>query len=500
MNSITNNRRMSRHPLAALTLGFTLLAGSSIASAQLEGQETNRLGWSFSHEVNGNQEGLSLKNVYFNGHKLLAKISMPVMRVFYQTQCGGSPFADRLGSTLATIPWANNALLAKREFTTPDGRRWFEIGIRDEIGHYNLYQAFYLSSDGIIDAHAYGKGLQCVIDHEHYPNWRIDLDVDGSSNDVVERNTGAGFTSLATEFSLNAATQAVNHAFRVRDTVTGTKVDVLPGFPDFAIPDGGPGTIPTTAYNKHTVFGRVYKSTEDIGWTFGPLPPYQPHVPYGEGESIAAKDAVLWYEGYLPHKGTEPNAVNVWHSTGVRLVSNLGTVVPPVGTNWPFANTASITIPNSGSGAPYPSTINVTGVTGTVKKVKVEINSLNHTWPDDIDMVLVGPGGQAVKLMSDVGDAADVVNVNLTLDSTAIAPLPAGKAVQLVSGVFMPTDVGSTDNFPAPAPAGANTAGTNLSVFNGVAPNGAWKLYVVDDTNNDLGNVAGGWKLTLTTQ
>lgn len=319
---------------------------------------------------------------------------------------------------------------------------------------------------------------------------------------MIERNPGAGFTPLATEINLNAATQAVNHAFRVRDTVTGTKVDVLPGFPDFAIPDGGPGTVPTTAYDKHTVFSRLYKSTEDSGWTFGPLPPYQPHVPYGNAESITAKDVVLWYEGYLPHSATEPNAVEVWHSTGVRLVSNLGTVVPPVGTNWLFTNTANIAIPGIGSGTPYPSTINVAGVTGTVKKVKVELNSLNHTYPADIDMVLVGPGGQAVKLMSDTGNTVDVNNLNLAFDSTAIAPLPSAEGIQLVSGVFIPTDaaLGSADNFPASAPASANTAGTNLSVFNGIAPNGAWKLYVVDDTAVDSGNVVGGWKLTLTTQ
>ena len=52
---------------------------------------------------------------------------------------------------------------------------------------------------------------------------------------------------------------------------------------------------------------------------------------------------------------------------------------------------------------PYPSTCVVSGVTGTVSDVNVNINGLTHTYPDDIDMLLVSPDGQNAIFMSDAG-------------------------------------------------------------------------------------------------
>ena len=158
----------------------------------------------------------------------------------------------------------------------------------------------------------------------------------------------------------------------------------------------------------------------------------------------------------------------------------------------PFANTGSITIPNSGNGSPYPSTITVSGVAGTVTKVTAKLNGMNHTFPGDIDILLVGPGGQRIILMSDVGGTNDLINVNLTFDDAGPA-LPA----TIVSGTFQPTNSGTGDIFPAPAPAAPY--GSALSAFNGISPNGVWSLYVVDDAGGDLGNISGGWSLSFLT-
>ena len=53
-----------------------------------------------------------------------------------------------------------------------------------------------------------------------------------------------------------------------------------------------------------------------------------------------------------------------------------------------------ITIPSVGAAAPYPSVINVGGMGGTISNVTVTLNSLGHGWGDDVDVLLVGPGGQ----------------------------------------------------------------------------------------------------------
>jgi subtilisin-like proprotein convertase family protein len=168
-----------------------------------------------------------------------------------------------------------------------------------------------------------------------------------------------------------------------------------------------------------------------------------------------------------------------------------------------FTNTGSITIPSVGTATPYPSSIAVSGLSGPVSKVTVTLFGINHTFPDDIDFLLVGPGGDKFIIMSDAGGGVDLVNTTITLDDAAATALPDGTLIS--SGTFRPSNYGTGDTFAVPAPpapyqspATAGTA-TFASVYNGKNPNGTWSLYVVDDASGDLGNVSGGWQITLTT-
>src|SRR5439155_374569 len=140
-------------------------------------------------------------------------------------------------------------------------------------------------------------------------------------------------------------------------------------------------------------------------------------------------------------------------------------------------------------------TINVSGTAGTISQVVVRLDGYTHTYPDDLDVLLVSPTGQKVIVMSDVGGGNDVNNVSLTLSDGAAAALP--DSGQIVSGTFKPTNIGTGDTFPAPAPGGPY--GATLSVFNGVSANGVWSLFVVDDAAVDQGAFSGGWTLTITT-
>ncbi|MGH9880196.1 MAG: S8 family serine peptidase, partial [Pyrinomonadaceae bacterium] len=165
-----------------------------------------------------------------------------------------------------------------------------------------------------------------------------------------------------------------------------------------------------------------------------------------------------------------------------------------------FSNPAPIIIPatgTSGPAAPYPSTINVAGVVGPVSKVTVTLKNMNHTFPDDIDVLLVGPGGQKILLMSDAGGSADLVNNTYTFDDAAAATLADGALNP--SGTYKPSNFGTGDTFPAPAPVGPYPDPQLLSVFNGVNPNGTWSLYINDDVGGDVGNVNLGWELNITT-
>jgi uncharacterized repeat protein (TIGR01451 family) len=163
-----------------------------------------------------------------------------------------------------------------------------------------------------------------------------------------------------------------------------------------------------------------------------------------------------------------------------------------------FANTNSITILDSLPASTYPSTINVIGVAGSVSRLTVTLSNLSHTFPGDIDILLVSPTGQKMILMSDCGSSSTSPNpisgVTLTFDDTAATSLTTN---QILSGTNKPTNltIGGADFFPPPAPS-APYAST-LAAFDGVNPNGVWSLYIVDDNQIDSGILSGGWCLSF---
>jgi uncharacterized delta-60 repeat protein/uncharacterized repeat protein (TIGR01451 family) len=167
-----------------------------------------------------------------------------------------------------------------------------------------------------------------------------------------------------------------------------------------------------------------------------------------------------------------------------------------------FAKPSAIIINDSplagtaGTATPYPSVINISGLAGVVSKATVTLTNLNHTWPGDIDALLVSPTGQKSFLMAKCGGGNAVNNVTLTFDDAAAGSLPHSS--QIVSGTYRPTSYAvATPPFP-PGLTPPQPYGTNLSVFNGNNPNGAWSLYVIDDTPGNAGVIANGWSLSLT--
>src|SRR5829696_10919 len=163
---------------------------------------------------------------------------------------------------------------------------------------------------------------------------------------------------------------------------------------------------------------------------------------------------------------------------------------------------------------PYPSEINVQGLSGTITDVNVTLNGFRHGFPDDVAVQVVSPGptGKSVLLMSDVGGplpggSAPVSNINLTLDDEAANSL--SDSSPLTTGTYKPTkgttptelpsgwvDKPVPDIWPSPAP-DLTVSASQLSSFDGTAPNGTWQLYVIDDTTGAQGAFAGGWSLEL---
>ena len=161
-----------------------------------------------------------------------------------------------------------------------------------------------------------------------------------------------------------------------------------------------------------------------------------------------------------------------------------------------FSAPAAITINDNAIATPYPASVNVSGMSGTISKVVVKINGLTHAFARDIDMLLVGPGGQKVMLMSDAGGNLAISNAcDLRRSSRCCCTPNYGNSDGHLSanglhlGTLLPI---AFRGEAAPYPA-------DLAVFNGTSPNGTWNLFVLDDGADDAGQLANGFTLTITT-
>ncbi|QIG39691.1 Ig-like domain repeat protein [Microbacterium sp. 4R-513] len=170
-----------------------------------------------------------------------------------------------------------------------------------------------------------------------------------------------------------------------------------------------------------------------------------------------------------------------------------------------FSNPAPIAIPAAGApdqtgpASPYPSTIAVSGMAGLVTKVQVVFTGLTHSTLNDVDAMVVAPSGQNLVVLSDVGDPNTLAftnNATLTFDDAAASGVPTGN---VPSGTYRPTNTAGVEAFPAPAP-GPSAQTTLAGAFTGINPNGNWQLFIVDDTSGDIGSMAGGWSLVITTE
>lgn len=171
-----------------------------------------------------------------------------------------------------------------------------------------------------------------------------------------------------------------------------------------------------------------------------------------------------------------------------------------------YQNTGQITFLNPSSSPPnlpeiampYPSTIEVSGLSGSITKVTVIITGFRHTFPNSVDLLLIGPDGKQVLLMSDAGGgtADPPPTVNLTFTDDAAQPLSSGS---IATGVYRPSNYAPNDTFPTPGPGALGpTPNLALSVFNLTNPNGSWRLFAVEDTSGTSGSI-DGWSLQIET-
>jgi hypothetical protein len=161
-----------------------------------------------------------------------------------------------------------------------------------------------------------------------------------------------------------------------------------------------------------------------------------------------------------------------------------------------FVNPAGISVMGGSHAVPYASTIPVSGVTGKVSKVTTTVNGLENEF-DDVQMLLVGPGGQTTLLWRGIcNDAINFNGASYIFDDSGVALPDTGCPG---SGIYEPTDLdGSPEPFSLPAPQG-QPYGAALSAFNGTVPNGTWNLFIESTQAGGSGSINGGWSLDIDT-
>jgi hypothetical protein len=88
------------------------------------------------------------------------------------------------------------------------------------------------------------------------------------------------------------------------------------------------------------------------------------------------------------------------------------------------SNTAIIIINDKAIASPYPSTINISGLGGSLLKATITLTNLWHPSPKDIDALLVSPSQLDTLFMAHAGGQNALQNVTITFDDAASNSLP----------------------------------------------------------------------------
>lgn len=156
-----------------------------------------------------------------------------------------------------------------------------------------------------------------------------------------------------------------------------------------------------------------------------------------------------------------------------------------------------------GMANPYPATRTISGVDGVITDLDVSLAGVFHDRPVDLDVLLVGPRGQNVMLMSDACDQEIIGNRSWTWSDESGIHMSNTNFCGDTS--FKPTNWGVTrygeDDAIPNFPPVDGLYGTELATFDDTDPNGEWRLYVHDDRKDDKhGFIRQRFQLHMTTR
>lgn len=303
-----------RYLIAFSMLSLTSFLGPAFADWESQPFEWGK--WKLQLEMK-DAAGLAIKNVSYDEEQVLAKASLPVIRVKYVREwpawdprswfglgrssgrCG--PFEDRISPpTLIENKNCEDNKLCRATHTI-QGHQWLEVGVYARIGQYRLYQAWYLSEDGRLYPSVQSWNLSCNTDHDHHAYWRLDFDIGGPDHDQVfvwdkhvseDEGWGPGWQKYQIEIDAKKpAANSQDRVWFVRDYQSGHGVWIVPG-PH----DGQSGN-----FSDRDISVRNFHRDENSGWPFGA----RGDLDFLEKENVQETNSVFWYIAHLPHRAAE---------------------------------------------------------------------------------------------------------------------------------------------------------------------------------------------------
>ena len=150
------------------------------------------------------------------------------------------------------------------------------------------------------------------------------------------------------------------------------------------------------------------------------------------------------------------------------------------------SSTTNLIINDLTVATPYPLEIPVSGITNTTSRISISLSGYDHSYPEDVVMLLVSPVNTACIISGRIGlQAAN--NINVILDQSASLYWDGYSP-----GMFKPNT--SANNFDMSLTNGCPTGpyNTSMAVFNNLPypdVNGTWKLYIQDFAAQDTGTL-----------
>jgi hypothetical protein len=279
-----------------------------------------------------NGSGVELRSVDFRGRRVLGRAHTPILNVQYGDEGVG------LGCGPTYRDWLNQEACFTAEGTEPSGAGfrlcsappqtilesgtdagnfrgvaiWYsdgELRLVSELsaGWYRYVSDWRLHDDGRIQPRfgfaATANPCTCAA-HTHHAYWRLDFDILGEGNDVVDEHNDPTAVDPATAHRVVREVRrprdpARHRYWRIHEATTDVGYDLIPG-PNDGTSDGyGGGDVWILNYHG-TELDDGQGSDVDPALTRAHLHRFV------TGESVQRKNIVMWYAGHFLHDESHP--------------------------------------------------------------------------------------------------------------------------------------------------------------------------------------------------